>query len=108
MQENSINKYLLGLKNVRLSHPYGKELDVYSINKKMFAMSETSKKPNRISLRCDKRLATLLKEKYDEVMPGHKLNKDKWITIVASGQLSVNEIKDLITHSYLLVKDEDS
>lgn len=107
MKSSFIDKHLLSLKDVSLAYPYGKELAVYSVNKKMFLIKEVNKKPARLSLRCDKRLAALLKNKYDEVMPGHKLNKDKWITVVASGQLSEDEIRDLITHSYLLIKEED-
>jgi predicted DNA-binding protein (MmcQ/YjbR family) len=36
-------------------------------------------------------------------MPGYHLNKKHWNTIVLTGQLSWDEIKDLIRHSYDLV-----
>jgi predicted DNA-binding protein (MmcQ/YjbR family) len=36
-------------------------------------------------------------------MPGYHLNKKHWNTIVLSGQLSWDEVKDLILHSYQLV-----
>lgn len=100
-----LNKYILNFPDSKLSYPYGQQLSVYSLNDEMFAIIEKDKKPLRISLRCDKHLANVLKERYEEVMPGYKLNKDKWITIVLSGQLNKDEIVDLINHSYLLVSE---
>jgi len=44
----------------------------------------------------------LLREKYETVLPGQKLNQKKWNTIILSGQLSDDEIFDLIRHSYNL------
>jgi len=48
-------------------------------------------------------LAETLRAKYDTVMPGYHLNKKHWNTIVLTGQLSRDEIKDLINHSYQLI-----
>ncbi len=106
MNYKSVERYVLSLAGSKLGHPFGKELSVFSINDKMFAIIEIAKKPLRLSLRCDKQLAAILKDRYEEVMPGHKLNKDQWITIVVSGQLDNNEITGLINHSYNLVLEE--
>jgi predicted DNA-binding protein (MmcQ/YjbR family) len=59
--------------------------------------------PVRISLKCDPTLSENLRAKYESVMPGYHLNKKHWNTIVLSGQLSDQEVKDLILHSYSLV-----
>jgi predicted DNA-binding protein (MmcQ/YjbR family) len=108
MDQKAVDKYIKELSGSKLSYPHGKQLAVYDYKDLPFAMIENKKVPLRISLRCEIRLAKLLNEKYDEVMPGHKLHKNKWITVVSTGQLNEDELKDLIRHSYLLVKYEGS
>jgi len=58
------------------------------------------KMPVQLSLKCDPLLAQTLREKYETVLPGYHLNKKHWNTIVLTGQLSWEEIKDLIRLSY--------
>ncbi|MBQ9029718.1 hypothetical protein IJ114_03055 [Candidatus Saccharibacteria bacterium] len=54
-----------------------------------------------IELRCDQKLAKLLLEKYESVMASRYFGKNG-IEIVLSGQLTENEIQDLIRLSYNL------
>lgn len=108
MNIRSIEQYIETLPGSKKTFSEDKKLTIYVYNEEMFAIVEVGKTPVRISLRCDKRLADLLKAEYDEVMAGHKLNKNKWITIVLSGQLSDQEIKDLIFLSYRLVNEGNS
>jgi predicted DNA-binding protein (MmcQ/YjbR family) len=106
MDSRAAKKYILSLKDVKLSHPYGPNLAVYTVQDEMFAIIEVGKEPLRISLRCDRRLMKVLLERYEEVMPGHKLNKNKWITVVLTGQLDKDDIEGLIYHSYTLVAED--
>jgi len=69
---------------------------------KMFALIREGKTPIQLSLKCDPALAKTLRERYESVLPGYHLNKKHWNTILLTGQLSEQEIKDLITHSYNL------
>jgi predicted DNA-binding protein (MmcQ/YjbR family) len=69
----------------------------------MFALVTENKLPVQLSLKCDPILAETLREKYETVLTGYHLNKKHWNTIVLTGQLSWDEIKDLIRHSYDLV-----
>lgn len=71
---------------------------------KMFALIAEGSNPIRLSLKCDPKLAVLLREKYESVMPGYHLNKKHWNTLILTGQLSWEEVQDLIRHSYELVK----
>jgi predicted DNA-binding protein (MmcQ/YjbR family) len=89
--------------NAKLDYPFGKEVAVYKAKGKMFALIAEKSDPVRLSLKCDPVLAETLRAKYDTVMPGYHLNKKHWNTIVLTGQLSWDEIKDLIRHSYDLV-----
>jgi predicted DNA-binding protein (MmcQ/YjbR family) len=103
MNLKEVNEYLLSLPNARLDYPFGENTAVYKTDDKMFALVAENKEPLQISLKCDPLLAVTLREKYDTVMPGYHLNKKHWNTIVLTGQLSWDEIRHLIEHSYDLV-----
>lgn len=71
-------------------------------SRKMFALISETAVPVRISLKCDPQLAELLREKYESVLPGYHLNKKHWNTIICSGQVDDDELRDFIRHSYEL------
>lgn len=99
----TVEEYLLSMPDTRLDYPFGENTAVYKVNDKMFALVREKKEPVQLSLKCDPLLAETLRQKYDTVMPGYHLNKKHWNTIVLTGQLNWDEIKDLIRHSYDLV-----
>lgn len=103
MTHKEVEKFLLSMPNAKLDYPFGEDVAVYKVKDKMFALIQENKTPVRISLKCDPQLSELLRSKYESVMPGYHLNKKHWNTIVLSGQLSWDEIKALIRHSYDLV-----
>ncbi len=103
MNHKQVEEYVLSMPNAKLDYPFGEDVAVYKANDKMFALIPEKSNPVRISLKCDPQLAELLREKYEEVMPGYHLNKKHWNTIVLSGQLSWEEIQALVRHSYDLV-----
>lgn len=102
-----LETYLLSMPNARLDYPFGEGVAVYKIGEsedaKMFALVAEGSMPIRLSLKCDPLLATTLRERYESVMPGYHLNKKHWNTILLSGQLTWEEIQDLIRLSYNLV-----
>ena len=109
ISHKQVKDYILSLKNTILDYPFGEDVAVYKISftkkePKMFALIVEKSNPIRLSLKCDSKLAVLLRNKYETVMPGYNLNKQHWNTIILTGQLSWEEIKDLINHSYQLVK----
>jgi len=81
------------------------ELIVYSINDNIFAYVGKTSKPLRISLRVDEVLIKHLTEEYESVMPGHKLNPNKWLTLVVTGQLDDQSIVDLVNRAIALAKN---
>lgn len=103
MDHKTVEEYILSMPNTRLDYPFGKEAAVYKTGDKMFALIAEKSDPVRLSLKCDPNLAVTLRRKYDTVMPGYHLNKKHWNTIVLTGQLSWDEIKDLVKHSFELV-----
>jgi predicted DNA-binding protein (MmcQ/YjbR family) len=108
MDHKTVEEYVLSMPNSLRDYPFGEGVAVYKVGSdaksgKMFALIAEGTSPVRLSLKCDPQLSTLLREKYESVMPGYHLSKKHWNTIVLSGQLSWEEVQDLIRHSYLLV-----
>jgi len=103
MTHKEVEAYILSMPNARLDYPFGEGVAVYKVGDKMFALISEGKDPVRLSLKCDPELSKLLREKYDEVMPGYHLNKKHWNTLVLTGQLTWEDVQGLIRHSYELV-----
>lgn len=109
MTHKEFEKFLLSFPNTWLDFPFGEGTSVYKVGDKeagegkLFAIIADESKPLRVSLKCDPQLAKTLREKYESVLPGHHLNKKHWNTIICSGQLSDDEVKDLARLSYQLV-----
>jgi predicted DNA-binding protein (MmcQ/YjbR family) len=114
IEHKTIEDYILSMPNATRGYPFGEGVAVYKVEAesglgegKMFALITEGKTPVQLSLKCDPQLSELLREKYEEVMPGYHLNKKHWNTIVVSGQLNLDEVKALILHSYNLVTGND-
>jgi predicted DNA-binding protein (MmcQ/YjbR family) len=107
MDHKTVEEYILSMPNARLDYPFGEDVAVYKAGDKMFALIREAKDPVQLSLKCDPELSKLLRDKYDEVMPGYHLNKKHWNTFVLTGQLPWEEVQGLIRHSYHLVAGQD-
>lgn len=109
MTHQELEEYILAKPGSFLDYPFGEGVAVYKVGSKdtakMFALIQEGKEPVQISLKCDPLLAKTLRERYDTVMPGYHLNKKLWNTVVTSGQLTNQEVFDLINLSYQLVVD---
>lgn len=109
MTHKELEEYLLSFPKTWLDYPFGEGTSVYKIGKKedgegkLFAIIADNSSPLRVSLKCDPILAETLREKYETVVPGYHLNKKNWNTIICTGQLSDEEVKDLANLSYQLV-----
>lgn len=113
MTIKEISDYLLSFPNVWLDFPFDEKTSVYKIGHKetgggkMFALIADESKPLRLSLKCDPLLAIALREKYETVLPGFHLNKKHWNTIICSGQVSEEDLKGFMIHSYNLVSGDN-
>jgi predicted DNA-binding protein (MmcQ/YjbR family) len=111
MTHKELDDYLLAFPNTWLDYPFGEGTSVYKAGNKeagegkLFAIIADDSKPLRVSLKCDPHLALNLREKYESVLPGHHLSKKHWNTILCTGQLTDDEIKDLARLSYRLVTE---
>jgi predicted DNA-binding protein (MmcQ/YjbR family) len=109
MTHKELEEFILSFPDTWLDFPFGEETSVYKIGHKetgegkMFALIQNDSKPLRVSLKCDPQLAEVLREKYETVLPGYHLSKKHWNTILCTGQVSEDELKSFIRHSYELV-----
>ena len=104
MSHKQLEEYILSLPNARLDYPFDETTAVYrTANNKMFALIAENSDPLQISLKADPNLSQILRDKYETVLPGYLLNKKHWNTLILTGQLSDDEVRDLIRHSYELV-----
>lgn len=109
MTRKELEAYLLSFENSWLDFPFGEGTSVYKVGDKatgegkMFAIIQDDSKPLRVSLKCDPQLAVLLRERYESVVPGYHLSKKHWNTVICSGQVPDEEIKDFARLSYKLV-----
>ena len=99
-----VEEYILSMPGSKLDYPFDETTAVYkTANDKMFALIAEGSNPLRISLKADPLLSQTLREKYETVLPGYHLNKKHWNTIILTGQLPDDEVRDLIRHSFELV-----
>lgn len=103
MDHKTVEQYILSMPNAMLDYPFGKDVAVYKVNDKMFALIAEGRDPVRISLKCDPLLSKVLREKYETIMEGYHLNKKHWNTIILTGQLPWEDIQGFIRLSYDLV-----
>ena len=84
--------------------PFGEETLVFKTGGKIFLLIGLDSVELSFNVKCDPDKAIELREAYpDNVLPGYHMNKKHWNTIVAHG-LKNAFIKEMIDHSYELVK----
>ncbi len=113
MTHAELSEYLLSFSGAWLDYPFGEGTAVYKVghkdvpgqDEKMFALISEASQPVRVSLKTDPELNRTLQARYESVLPGYHLNKKHWMTVICSGQLTDDEIKDLARLSYRLVTE---
>ena len=103
MNFNDAKAYLLGKPEAVLDYPFGAEIAVFKVHKKMFAtLVETGGSPFS-NLKCNPEESTMLRDLFPEVVPGYHMNKKHWNTVHLDGNLPQGEIERMIDNSYTLV-----
>lgn len=74
-------------------------------SEKIFLAMSKGMTPVRIEIRCEKQLSRTLQERYESAMGGRLLGRNG-LELVCSGQLSYDELCDLIRLSYNLSVEE--
>ena len=103
MNKKTVRTYCLTLPLVKEDYPFGPDVQVFKIKEKLFALMTTHLGIERMNLKCDPEEAIILREIFEDVIPGYHMNKMHWNTIILSGSIPEGEIKWMIDRSYCLV-----
>jgi predicted DNA-binding protein (MmcQ/YjbR family) len=103
MNIEELRDYVLSLKNVSESFPFGEDTLVFKTNDKIFLLVSLSSSPLQFNVKCDPEKAIELREQYSCVLPGYHMNKKHWNTIIVDGTLSQSQLKNFIKDSYDLI-----
>jgi predicted DNA-binding protein (MmcQ/YjbR family) len=103
MRPAVLRGYCLSFPGSEETFPFGPETSVFKVAGKMFALSQLTQRPLRVSLKCEPPLAEQLRATHTVVLPGYHLNKRHWNTVIIDGSLPDQMIKDMIEDSYDLV-----
>jgi predicted DNA-binding protein (MmcQ/YjbR family) len=83
--------------------PFGSETSVFKVGGKMFALAQLTRRPLRVSVKCEPELGEQLRGTYEAIEPGYHLNKRHWLTVTCGGDASDELIRQLVAGSYDLV-----
>ena len=103
MNKKKVRTYCVSLPLVKEDYPFGPYVQVFKIKSKLFALMTNRKGVERVNLKCDPEEAIILREIFEDVIPGYHMNKMHWNTIILSGSIPDGEIKRMIDRSYCLV-----
>ena len=99
-----IRSYCLSKKGTDESFPFDDTTLVIKVGGKIFILISLEGDVS-MNLKCDPALAIELREAHPAISPGYHMNKKHWNTIIVTGQVPDDELKDLIRLSYNLVND---
>lgn len=102
MDLDAFRTYCLRKNGTTEETPFGPDTLVYKVLGKIYAITGFTK-PLRVNLKCDPERAVVLREEYEEVLPGYHMNKKHWNTVVSKGRMGDKLLKELIDHSYDLI-----
>ncbi|NMP30400.1 MmcQ/YjbR family DNA-binding protein [Thalassotalea sp. M1531] len=114
MSEVVAESYLLSKPESWLDYPFGPEVKVFKVKKKMFATLSLGKGNEKgtdgkmagfycMNLKCDPEEAVMLRDIFSSVIPGYHMNRAQWNTIILDGSIPQGEIERMIDNSFLLV-----
>jgi predicted DNA-binding protein (MmcQ/YjbR family) len=93
----------LGLPAAEETYPFGEEVAVIKVGRKMFALVPLSEESGSVNLKCDPGRALELREAYAGIRPGYHQNKRHWNTVDLDGSVEDDVVRGLIEDSYDLV-----
>jgi predicted DNA-binding protein (MmcQ/YjbR family) len=105
MTPTDLRDFCLSLEQAFESFPFGEEMSVFKVsgNGKIFAISDLTASPLRVSLKVDPEDSIALRAEFPEIIPGYHLKKH-WVTIHLTGGVPDDLVEDLLRGSHELVR----
>lgn len=104
MNIEDLRDYCLSKPGTTEGLPFGKETLVFKVGGKIFLLIGLEQ-ANSFNVKCDPEWAIDLREKHHEIIPGYHMNKKHWNTVYMDGSLKPTFLRELIDHSYELVRN---
>ncbi len=102
MNVETLRSYCISKNGVTESFPFDNDTLVFKVGEKVFLLTSLSN-PISFNAKCNPERSVLLREEYEDIMPGFHMNKTHWNTIYYNGNLPEKLLLELIDHSYELV-----
>ncbi|MEL6615629.1 MAG: MmcQ/YjbR family DNA-binding protein [Bacteroidota bacterium] len=83
--------------------PFGPDVLVFKVRKKMFAMINLEHMPHRVALKGDPERWVVLKERHEGITRGPYLDGKHWNSVDLASDVPAPQIRDLVNRSYSLV-----
>lgn len=104
MHLDDLRHYCLAKPGAWEDQPFGPDVLVFKVVRKMFALTNLEKLPDsEVGLKCDPQRALALRETYDGVFPGPYLDKRHWNYVALRRDVPAEVVRALVDHSYDLV-----
>lgn len=102
MNIEDLRDFCLSFPSVEESFPFDESTIVFKVKGKVFCLTNIDNF-ELVNVKCNPEKALELREQFDAVIPGYHMNKKHWNSLLMDGSLSVDFIKEGITHSYELI-----
>ena len=106
MNLENFYEYCLLKKGVTEHFPFDKDILVFKVGEKIFALTSLERWETgepAINLKCDPDRAVELRAQFDDITPGFHMSKVHWNTVKINEGVSDAMVKELTDHSYELV-----
>jgi len=114
LSTQQIEAYLLTKPDTSLYYPFGDDIKVFQVKKKMFATLALGKGSEKdtdgkmagyywVNLKCDPDEAVMLRDIFPSIIPGYHMHKASWNTIILDDSIPQGELERMMDNSYMLV-----
>lgn len=103
MNIEQIREYCLSLPGVTEDSPYGPDMIVFRIERKIFLHLPLEYAEPRIAIKLQPDEGEALRDRYHSIRPAFHMNKTHWNDILIENTFSPEQIKHWILESYHLV-----
>ncbi|MDR0845146.1 MAG: MmcQ/YjbR family DNA-binding protein [Tannerella sp.] len=100
MNIEDVRDYCLSLKNTTESFPFDEVSLVFKVENRMYLLITLDEPDPHVAVKCDADQAEILRDRYAAVAPAYHFNKKYWNDIYLNRDMSGDEIKQWIRHSY--------
>lgn len=100
-----LDEYLLSMKGSKKDYQEEWCWHRYLLENKMFAAicKDSSGERDILTLKLDPMEGDFLRNQFEEIIPGHYMNKEHWNSIYLDGNVPEDVIKDSVKKSYNLI-----